>query len=236
MRKEQMSKSIQVFSLLFLLLCSYKCYTQVVYPDFGMWNTITVEKKINKKFSVSIDQELRLKENLSRINLFYTNLGFSYKLSKKIKAAFIYRNTQKNADARGYDMKHRIMIDFFYKEKLYKKLFFVFRQRFQFENENIFSSRDGKYIESFLRSKFDLSYSLTKKIRASISEELRFQLHDPRNDEADYGLRRFRHNLGIDYDISSKSTIGAYYLIQNEITTYKPNELYIFGLQYSFQL
>ena len=97
-------------------------------------------------------------------------------------------------------------------------------------------SNDGKYIESFLRSKFDLSYYITKKIKTSLSEELRFQLHDPRNDEADYGLRRFRHCLGIDYDISSKSTVGAYYLIQNEITTYKPNELYIFGLQYSFQL
>jgi hypothetical protein len=231
-----MSKTIRVFSVLSLLLWNLNGFSQVVYPDFGMWNTISIEKKLNKKISVSIDEEFRLKENLSRINLFYTNLGVNYKFSKKLKAALIYRNTQKNADARGYDIKHRIMIDIIYKEKLSKKFNLTFRQRFQFENENIFSSNDGKYIESFLRSKFDLSYNITKKIKTSLSEELRFQLHDPRNDETDYGLRRFRHCLGIDYDISSKSTMGAYYLIQNEITTYKPNELYIFGLQYSFQL
>jgi hypothetical protein len=56
--------------------------SQVVYPDFGMWNTISIEKKLNKKISVSIDEEFRLKENLSRINLFYTNLGVNYKFQK----------------------------------------------------------------------------------------------------------------------------------------------------------
>ncbi len=231
-----MFKYTKAFSLMLsILLSGMECYAQVVYPDFGMWNTLSAEKKINKKISVSIDQEFRLKENLSKINLFYTNLGFNYKFSKKLKGSLIYRNTQKNFDERGYDIKHRIMFDLVYKEKLSKKFLFQFRQRFQFENNNIYSSRDGKYIESFARSKFELGYNYTKKIKAYFSEELRFQLHDPRNVESDYGLHRFRHCIGIDYSVDSDNTIGIYYLAQNEIRVYKPNELFIFGVQYGFQ-
>lgn len=218
-----------------LLFSLTRMYAQKVYPDFGMWNTVSVEKKINKKVSLSIDEEFRLKENLSKINLFYTNFGFNYKLSKKLKASLIYRNTQKAVDGRGYDIKHRLMLDVVYKEKLSKKFQFQFRQRFQFENNNIYSSRDGKYIESFLRSKFELGYNYTKKIKAYISEELRFQLHDPRNPESDYGLHRFRTALGLDYNLNSANSVGIYYLVQNEIRVYKPNELFIFGLQYGFQ-
>ncbi len=224
-----------------LLLLSVACLSstslcaQTVYPDFGMWNTISVEKKINKKFSVSIDEEFRLKENLSKINLFYTNLGINYKISKKVKAALIYRNTQKATDDQGFDIKHRIMLDIVYKEKLSKKFVFQFRQRFQFENNNIYSSRDGRYIESFLRSKFELGYNYSKKLKAYLSEELRFQLHDPRNAESDYGLHRFRTALGFDYNLNADHTVGIYYLMQNEIAVYKPNELSIIGLQYGFQ-
>ena len=225
----------RVFSILIILLMANKGFTQVVYPDFGMWNTLSIEKKLSKIISVSIDEEFRLRENLSKINLFYTNLGLNYKFSKKLKASFIYRITQKAVDGRGYDIKHRIMLDVIYKEKLSKKFVFQFRQRAQFENNNIYSSRDGRYIESFLRSKFEIGYNYTKDIKAYFSEELRFQLHDPRNPESDYGLHRFRHCLGIDYSISNSSTVGVYYLVQNEIKVYKPNELYIFGLQYGFQ-
>ena len=226
---------ITAILLLLPIMFSQKLSAQTVYPDFGMWNTLSVEKKINKKLSLSIDEEFRLKENLSKINLFYTNLGVNYKLSKKLRASLIYRNTQKAMDDRGYDIKHRIMLDFVYKEKLSKKFVFQFRQRFQFENNNIYSSRDGRYIESFLRSKFELGYNYSKDLKAYLSEELRFQLHDPRNPESDYGLHRFRTAMGIDYSLNSSHTVGIYYLIQNEIAVYKPNELFIMGLQYGFQ-
>ena len=79
-----MSKTIRVFSILSLLFWNLEGFSQVVYPDFGMWNTISIEKKINKKVSVSIDQEFRLKENLYRMNLFYTNIRVIYKFLKKI--------------------------------------------------------------------------------------------------------------------------------------------------------
>lgn len=223
---------------IFLLLLNQNTFAQYakVYPDAGLWTTFSIDKKINKKFSVSLDQEFRMKENFSKINLFYTNLGATYKFSKTLKASLIYRITQKGNDDNTYGTKHRLMLDVVYKQKLSDKFDFSFRERFQIENNNIYSSKDGKYLETFLRSKAQISYDLTKRISPYFSEEIRVQLHDPRNPESDYGLHRFRTCLGIDYALNKKNKCGIYYLMQHEINVYKPNELYIVGLEYGISL
>ena len=51
------------------------------YLDAGSWNTLNVEKEIDSKFTALFTEELRLKENFSRLNLFYTNLGIEYKIN-----------------------------------------------------------------------------------------------------------------------------------------------------------
>lgn len=207
-----------------------------VSPDAGMWNTFSLEKKINKKFSISFDEELRIKENFSKLNLFYTNIGINYKINKKFKVSLIYRNAQKSVESRGWDIKHRIMFDASFKQKLSKSLVFQFRERIQFENKNIYSSKNGRYIESFSRSKFSLAYNVNDKLKVYATEEIRFQIIDPRNPETNFGIHRFRHALGFDYDITPNSSFGLYYLIQNESKIFEPNELYILGVEYSISL
>ena len=72
--------------LLFLAVFSITTYfLNAQTSDLGMWNTVSVGKDITKKFNVGIDQELRLRENLSTINLVYTNFGVSYKFADFFK-------------------------------------------------------------------------------------------------------------------------------------------------------
>lgn len=201
-----------------------------------MWNTFSIEKKINKKFSISLDEEVRFKENYSQLNLFYTNLGVSYKISKGLKFSLIYRNTQKVNFERGWDIKHRIMFDLTYKKKIKDNFYVQMRERIQLENKNIFSSEDGKYIESFSRTKIEIGYNINRNLKAYISEEMRFQIVDPRNAESNFGLHRFRQAAGFNYKLTLSSTIGAYYLVQLESRVYKPNDLYIFGIEYNIDL
>lgn len=64
--------------------------------DAGMWATLSLQHPLNKKISLVVDQEFRLKENYQRINLFYTNLGIDYKFNKYLKISPTYRAIQKN--------------------------------------------------------------------------------------------------------------------------------------------
>ncbi len=223
-----------LISLLFFFDKSYS--KGVSYSDAGMWNTFSIEKKLNKKFSLSLEEEIRFKENFSQLNLFYTNLGINYKINKKFKFSIIYRNTQKVNFERGWDIKHRIMFDLTYKQKIKNNFYLQLRERIQLENKNIYSSEDGKDIESFSRTKIELGYNIKWNLKAYLSEEMRFQLFDPRNTESNYSLHRFRQAVGFDYKIDFRNTIGIYYLVQLERAVYRPNNLYIVGLEYSIDL
>jgi hypothetical protein len=90
--------------------------------DTGMWATLSLQHALTKKTNIVVDQELRLKENYQRINLFYTNIGIDYKFNKFIKISPTYRAIQKKRLEGTYSYRHRLMLDVTFKKKL-KKLY-----------------------------------------------------------------------------------------------------------------
>ena len=116
------------------------------YPDAGSWNTFNVEYGINSRFTALFTEEYRIKENFSRLNLFYTNLGIEYKVTKYIKAALVYRFIDKYQDDNSFSFRHRLMLDLTLKKK-FGKLGLSYRQRLQAEEKNIFSSDAGRINE-----------------------------------------------------------------------------------------
>lgn len=223
---------------IFLLLCCItmqaKTYSPV-YPDAGSWNTFNISYKLNQHYSILFTEECRFKENYSRLNLFYTNLGVEYKLNKYFKTALVYRWINKYMDDNTFSFRHRLSWDATFKYPI-KDFTLAYRSRLQAESRNIQSSESGKVPEWYWRSKFDVSYKFNKKLSAGASIELRYQLSDPRNFESDGTWHRIRFQGGFDYKYSKKSTFGIYYVIQREFNVSLPEEAYYSGLEYSLSL
>ena len=59
----------------------------LMYSDAGSWNTFSISYAFNKKLALLFTEELRLKENYSRLNLFYTNVGVEYTSTRVIDRA-----------------------------------------------------------------------------------------------------------------------------------------------------
>lgn len=229
-----MTKSI--FLVLTFNLFAFLGFTQIrTYPDAGSWNTLAINYSLNKKWAILFTEECRIRENYSRLNLFYTNIGIEYKLNKYIKTSLVYRSTQKYKDDNRFSLRHRIMWDASAKYGL-KKWAISYRHRLQVENRDINSSIDGYIPEWYSRNKFEISYQLTKKISPYLSAEFRYQLHDPRSVNSDGTWHRNRYQGGVDYEWSKKSKFGIYYLIQHEFNIEAPENLYITGLEYSLSL
>ena len=208
---------------------------QVIYPDAGSWNTFNVDYKLNKKLTAVFTEELRFKENFTRLNLFYTNLGLEYKLSNMLKVAIIYRFVEKYRDDNSFSFRHRIMFDLTLKKK-FDKIGFSYRQRVQAEKRDIYSSDIGYLPEWYSRNKFTLKYDTDKRYTPYAAVELQYQFHNPREWESDNTLHRSRYSIGVDYKINKKSTFGLYYLIQREFNVVNPQYLYIVGMEYSIAL
>lgn len=218
----------------FLVVLSTFGKAQVV-NDAGLWSTFNVEKKLNKTFSVLFTEECRVKENFTRLNLFYTNIGVQAQPFKFAKVALVYRWIDKYMIDNTFSYRHRLMLDITLKKK-YGSLAFSYRQRLQAEVRNIHTSEIGNIPEWYSRNKIAVKYDADGPFSPYASVEFRYQFKDPRNIESDKTWHRNRYAIGIDYKRNDKSTFGLYYLIQNEFNVSAPEDLYIVGLEYSLTL
>ncbi len=222
--------------LLFLVLTSLYSEAQPT-SDAGTWLTLTLQKPVTKRITAVLDQELRLKENYQRINLFYTNLGFDYKYSNNIKISPTYRSIQKCRLDGSYSYRHRLMLDVTLKKK-FEKITLSERVRYQAEVGDYLSSEKGKLVEQFLRLKTDLKLTSLNKISPYISCEVRYQIRDPKGKGpfSDYGFHRIRYVAGAEYQLQKNHSLNLYYLIQSEYYIADPETIYILGIAYSITL
>jgi hypothetical protein len=203
--------------------------------DAGMWNTISLEKELSEKMSISMDEEFRLKENFTKLNLLYTNVGASYKAARNIKIGLTYRLIEKwKQENPGFSYRHRLMFDMSFKYK-FNSWSVSYRSRIQSELRDIYTSAFGMIPEWYWRNKFDLKKKL-RRYTPYLGAEFRYQLVDPRGPESNFGWHRARMYGGVDFEINNTIALGIYYLVQHDINIVNPQYLYILGLQYSVLL
>lgn len=227
------SKKIFFYCFLFFVIAAHAQDTK----DAGLWATFTVQKRINKKINFVIDQEFRLRENFQRINLFYTNIGVDYKVTKWLKISPTYRAIQKKRFDGTYSYRHRLMMDLTFKKK-FQKITFSERVRYQIEVQDLYTSKKGKLPEQFLRFKTDVKYTVNDKVTPYVSCELRYQIHSPRGDGPAYDndFHRIRNVAGIEYNINKDNAVNLYYLIQSEFNISDRESIYIIGIAYTLTL
>jgi len=220
--------------VLFTFYAAHSFAYKPVYADFGIWNTLNVSYKLNNKWSLLFTQEWRLRENASRLNLFYTNFGASYSLGKGVKTAFIYRHIDKYLETNMFSYRHRFMWDMSYKKDV-KKYNFSCRHRLQIEWTDYYTDAFGKEPQLFSRLKGEVGYTIGK-FTPNISTEFRIQWTDARNNGDDDNLSRNRTMFGLDYALNPAMKLGTYYLHQAEFNTVTPQVINILGLECNVNL
>ncbi|MES2138212.1 MAG: DUF2490 domain-containing protein [Bacteroidota bacterium] len=203
--------------------------------DAGLWTTFNIQKELKKNVSVFLTEECRLKENFSRLNLFYTDLGVAVRPFKFLKISLAYRMIDKFLIDNTFSYRHRLMLDITLRKKM-GSFALSYRQRLQSEVRNVYSSARGTIPEWYSRNKFELKYDLDKPVRPYIAAEFRYQINDPRNVESEGLWHRNRYIIGLDYKKNDRNTFGVYYLIQNEFNVSAPENIYIVGLEYTITL
>lgn len=223
----------RVLLSIFILCFALPVFSQT--ENLGSWMTIGFNKELGKNFGLSIDQEARFKDNFTSINLFYTNVGINYRITKFLKVSLVYRNIQKRKDDGSYGFRSRIYTDFAFKFKP-GKWTLAYRARFQAEwRQAGYNRENGNLPEVFLRNLFKFGYEVGPHLIPYIGSEFRFQLQNPRIPWGN-GFDRQRLIAGMDYKVNDMHTIGAYFLHQKEYNVNDPQTLYIIGLEYTISI
>jgi hypothetical protein len=201
--------------------------------DLGLWTSVGVEKKISQRVTLKLEENLRFYDNVTKIDQFFTNLGAQYKISKHFKIAGFYRFIQKHRYKTGnVSIRHRFYADLTFRVKV-KPLIFVDRFRVQTQVQDIYSSELGNIPESRTRNKAEFRLDLDKRYQPYISGEIFYQIQDPRNEDVNNYLNAVRYSAGVDYEISYRSVIGAYYILQTTLNDSPSLNEYIIGLEYT---
>ena len=221
--------------LVFLFLSGVACSQS---SDHGLWGTLQIEKSFSKKFSLSLEQEIRFDENCSQLDELYTEISSSYRLFPGWRIGLGYRFIEKVNREIYYvnhlRFGHRFLGEIQYRYR-YRSLTFLFKTRLESELKNVYSSEKGPVPGWDWKNKLEVKYQLMR-FEPYAGGELRFQIRDPRHPESDFCLNRFRLFAGVDFSILKGHSVGVYYLIQDEWNLSDAETMYVLGFKYSIQL
>jgi len=211
--------------IIFINLLS-NTYSQV--NDAGLWLSLNIEKKINKKWSLGISQEFRYNENITELGTILTEIGVNYRINKTIRVSGNYRFANKLLIDNTYNQRHRFFADINLRKKV-NSFQFSYRARIQNQFKDLRSRSDEAVFMYYLRNKISASYNFNKKWNTFFSIEN----YTPLNVE-NYFTDNVRYSIGTEYSINKFNSLELFYLIQKEYNVNNPFTDYILGIAYNY--
>ena len=209
------TRTIRYGVLLFLLIPN-------IYgaDDNESWTSIGFEKKLPYKLKLEFEQELRFKDQISTFKQTFSDISLSYKVFDGLRIQIPYRYIVYKDK-----IKQRLSFSGSYKYS-FKPVDLKYRTKFQRTYE------DKESTDDMIRNKFSVQYKLGKKVEPYISGEL----FHPYNGEPKQ-LDEYRISFGLTVDIMKKNSIKIFYIFKKEdLTKSDPDEINVFGLDYSFKM
>ncbi|MDO6738130.1 DUF2490 domain-containing protein [Wenyingzhuangia sp. 2_MG-2023] len=225
-----MKKILFLAMVLFVSTWSYGQETIVV-RDLETWSSLNLKYKINKKWAMALQGQLRLENNSSEVNQYFGQVDLEYSPFKHFELAGAIRYIKKNdntGNVQGYENHFRYQLDGTYKHKL-NNFDFKYRVRYQSKNELSVDDVAKKYV----RFKAGLDYNIKKW---KLDPELSGELFRSVGSDSDKQLEGYRLTLGTSFKVHKSAKIGVFYRYDKELNTTYPQTTNIIGVKYTYNL
>ena len=226
-------RHIKILVVFTALLFTSFSFSQDNTDDLASWTALNLKYKLNKKWTLNLEGQLRLKEDISEVDEYFSELGASYTLFKGFKLGTGLRYIRENdnvGNIQGYENHFRYNIDASYKHKI-KDFSLKYRLRYQNKNELGVSTSEGDYAKQNLRLKTSLEYNFSNwKLDPKFSAEIFNRFGKDANNE----FSKYRLTFGTEYKLKKMGTIGVFYRLEKELNITNPNITNIIGLKYTF--
>ena len=171
--------------------------------DFNTWTKFKVNYKIDSRFSVSGDLELRMKDDVSRLDRWGLTVGGSYRPCSFLNLGVGYETHLRNLGDSDWKLRHRYHISATATFR-YQWLKVSLRERFQ----QTFDRGDS---ETRLRSRLKLSYAPTKGI---VSPYFSVEIYQSLDDTSFWRADRMRYRPGVEIALAKRWSLDAFYCYQ----------------------
>jgi predicted porin len=202
---------------------------EVAKPDFNTWSSIELGYKLNSRLSFELQQQLRLKENSSTVDTYFSEFSSKYKLIKNFELGVGLRYFNKNDNQgkiQGYEQRFRYNFDGTYSYKVGK---FDLSHRFRYQNRQDLNTEDPNY-NQVVRFKTGIDYNISKW---KLDPEFSAEIFSPVNNPDEKGLNKYRLTLGTAYKMGDFGKLKVFGAVErplgNGVGTFN-----ILGIGYSY--
>ena len=193
----------KIWLLMLLLSVVSSVYAQD--DDFTTWTKFKISHKIDSRFSVSGDVELRTKDDMNKWDRWGLTVGGDYRAYSFLKLGVAYETHLRDLGNSGWKFRHRYHLSATASFR-YQWLKVSLRERFQ----QTFDSGDT---ETPLRSRLKLSYAPTKGI---VSPYFSVELYQSLDDAPFWRAARMRYRPGVELNLAKRWSLDAFYCYQYE--------------------
>jgi len=222
-----LKKSVWIIILLILGTAGYGQQR-----DARLWAGLSVRYEPAKKWKLSLEEELRFYENVSRLEKSNTELDVNYQITKLVDGGLLFRLIS-SPDSRGsFDFNFRFSGYLGIQKKIagwtgslkssYQKTYPEFQHS------------DAWYLpENYIRVLAEVSRGLkNKKTEPYTNIELWYRL---RAAEPDF-IDQYRFTVGIKHKLNKTNRLDFFYRLQHEMQVKNPLTAHIVGVGYRYTI
>ena len=191
----------KIWLLMLLLSVVSSVYAQD--DDFTTWTKFKISHKIDSRFSVSGDVELRTKDDMNKWDRWGLTVGGDYRAYSFLKLGVAYETHLRDLGNSGWKFRHRYHITATASFR-YQWLKVAVRERFQ-------QTFDRGNSETRLRSRLKLSYAPTKGI---VSPYFSVEIYQSLDDVSFWRADRMRYRPGVEIALAKRWSLDAFYCYQ----------------------
>ncbi|MBL4754590.1 MAG: DUF2490 domain-containing protein [Flavobacteriales bacterium] len=215
-------KRFAAFGILFILWVGV---VSAQNNDAQLWTWVSIQKKINKRMEVSLEQQLRLDNNISAIGNVFTEASLSYRFNKYVRYTVNYRYINRGQREGGFISGNRYTGDLRLRYKM-KPFIITYRNRMQREFRN---ELKGVREITFNRNKLEVALDLDKKFSPFFAFEIYYHFNKSE-------FNKNRYTLGVDFDLKNRNEFSLYYRLQQTYNVKNPGLDYIVGFGLAHRL
>ncbi len=196
--------------LLFLALAS-GLKAQDLISDAGLRLSVSAEKKLSSRFTVTAKVLARQVENFTLLNRVYVRGGLKVKLSRNLmtELRLYYMPTRKGYQEMRDNFRYSLAL--VYKAKITRRLSFSDRVTYQTTTNYLLgSSMLDEKLAGVIRNRYTLSYKLNRRSEPYIKEELLWQVVGKK----ERYFARNRVYLGYEYLLTEKLSLDGYFIYE----------------------
>ncbi len=211
-----------------LMLVAYWSGALAQHSDMRLWAGASVRYTVNKKLRLTLEEEVRLRENAGRIDKLNTEFTAGYRLGNLFEAGLLYRLIADYKPEGYFGLRHRISLIAGLEKNLSGWECSV-KGSFQQTFGNINRSEGWNVPERYLRAEAEVAHEvISKKTKPFVNLEMLCRLPAGKPCFID----EYRVTAGIQFRIDKRNRIDVFYRLQQELQVADPLTGHIIGIRY----